>query len=212
MHSALNKLKFACVGTPLRIARLALSFLPIVGYVLPLAAYTGESGAGVIDEKSISLISFFTKDSLKIGALMDGASKYGSILKAPWFLPLAALALSLLLGVIAFFLIPILAGRPRQPVTCALHVLALGLYGSNLFLYPRFIASGGAAGGTRFGIYIGIALFVLALAADIAVLSVKLKPGDGKYVPVEDELQREYAVAAGYITPDEGLETKTGED
>ena len=204
MHSNLNKLKFATVGNLLRILRFAFAFLPIIGYVLPLCDYKLiKYGETIIDETGISVISLFTKDPLKIGNLFENG------IDLNYHLPLLILAASLLFGVIAFFLIPILFKKPKQPVTLIAHIISLGLYASNLFLFPgrlTFIADTvngpiESTGIIRFGIYIGIALFAAALILDIIVLAKPLKENDGKYIPKKDkdELQYEYAVSIGAI-------------
>ena len=208
MHSNLNMLKFSVVGNVLRILRFAFAFLPIIGYVLPLCDYKLiVDSETMIDETGISLISFFTKDPLKFGNLFrDG-------IDLDHHLPLFILAASLLFGVIAFFLIPILFKKPKQPVTLIAHIIALGLYASNLFVFPGMLtftadtASGSieSAGIIRFGIYIGIALFAAATILDVIVLAKPVKERDGKYVPAreKDELQYEYAVSIGAIEAEE---------
>ena len=161
----------------------------------------------MIDEKGISVISLFTKESLKIGKLFKDGIDFNN------HLPLLVLAASLLFGVIAFFLIPILFKKPKQPVTLIAHIISLGLYASNLFIFPAKLiftadtATGSivGSGSIRFGLYIGIALFAIALILDIIVLAKPLKENDGKYVPSreKDELQYEYALSIGAIEAEE---------
>lgn len=199
MHSNLAKLKFTVVGNLLRILRFAFAFLPIIGYVLPLCDYKlTDYGEVIIDEKGISVISLFTEDALKIGNLFKDGIDFNR------HLPLLILAASLFFGVIAFFLIPILFKKPKQPVTLIAHVLSLCLYVSNLVLFPRILGDGGSlvrTGEVRFGVYIGIALFTIALILDIIVLAKPLNENDGKYIPdkEKDELQYEYALSIGAI-------------
>ena len=205
MHSNLKMLKFSVAGNLVRILRFAFAFLPIIGYVLPLCDYRRiVDGETIIDEKGISVISFFTKDSLKLGELLkDGIDFHRH-------LPLIVLAASLLFGVIAFFLILILFKKPKQPATLIAHILSLCLYASNLFLVPgrlTFVADTAtgsieSSANICFGLYIGIALFALAVIFDVIVLAKPVKGTDGKYVPdkEKDELQYEYAVSIGAIS------------
>ena len=208
MHSNLNMLKFSVVGNLIRILRFAFAFLPIVGYVLPLCDYRRiVDGETIIDEKGISVISLFTKEPLKIGNLFKDGIDLNN------HLPLLVLAASLLFGVIAFFLIPILFKKPKQPVTLIAHILSLCLYTSNLFIVPRMFtfvadtASGSIESNASicFGLYIGIALFAIAMILDIIVLTRPVKETDGKYVPnrEKDELQYEYALSIGAIEAEE---------
>lgn len=84
----------------------------------------------------------------------------------------------------------------------AFHAIALGLYAAGPAMFLRFLAAydaagyGAISGKTSFGIYIGVALFAVALILDIIVLATLLKETDGKYVP-KDELQIEYAKSIG---------------
>ncbi|MCM1545369.1 MAG: hypothetical protein NC110_08745 [Ruminococcus sp.] len=210
MNTKLNRIKFAAVGTPLRIARLALSFLPIIGYVLPLASMTiTPNGGEEISLKSLSLIALFTNKQIKLGELIAMLSN--SEAKTAGILGLAALAslfLSLLVAVIAFFLIPLNAKRPASPVQAVLHALSIPLYALAPMVLSKFAAEYTAAGlGTAsssygWGIIIGAVLFLAVFIVDIIVAATPLGEKDGKYIPT-DELQREYAISIGAIAEDE---------
>ncbi|MCM1363765.1 MAG: hypothetical protein NC122_01310 [Faecalibacterium sp.] len=209
LYSKLNKIKFAAIGTPLRIARLALSFLPIVGYVIPLANLTVTTAAGEETAlKGISLISLFTSKlnfGELTGMLSNADTKTAGIFG---LLSLASLFLSLLLAVIAFFLIPINFKKPASPISAILHALSIPFYALSPFILSKFAAEYAVAGlGTAsssygWGIIIGAILFVAVFIIDIIVAKTPLGEKDGKYIPT-DELQREYAISIGAITEDE---------
>lgn len=201
MHSTLNKLKFSVVGTPLRIMRFLFAFLPILGYVVPLGAIKYITGSGKeISAGTINAIALFTKDTFKIGDLIGAITADLSNPNAKLALVCAlGLALSLLFGVIAFFLIPILCKKPKQPVTMIAHLISLVAYSLFPVFLGKFITATGAEGSIGWGCYVGIALFAIALFLDIIVLTRKLGPLDGKYIPDanKDELQAEYAESIG---------------
>lgn len=215
MHTSLNMLKFSVVGTPLRIARLALAFLPILGYVVPLGSINlTTSGGQLVSADTINAIQFFTNDNFKIMDLFklitaDGAPKSA-------LLSLGALVLSLLFGVIAFFLIPILFRHPKQPVSAVFHVFSIAAYATAPFMFNKMITGiPGAEGSVSWGTFVGLALFVIALIVDMVLLFIPLKDADGKYIPDanKDLLQAEYAESIGmpFIALKEVKENTLGE-
>lgn len=216
MHTYLNKLKFNVVGNPMRILRLVFSFLPIVGYVVPLASVSFQTADGVTDIKNFSLLSLFLDKQVSIGAifaLLSDSTKQAGV----WALTvLGLLAASLLFGVIAFFLVPFATRNLRSSVHAVFHAICIVLYALSPVMLPRFLeaytATGlaQAAGTVGWGIYLGIALFAVAFVFDLINTLKPLGDKDGKYIPT-DELQREYAVSIGAITPDEYPDKKKSE-
>ncbi len=211
MNTFFKRVSFATVGTPLRIVRFALSFLPIIGYVLPLAKITVEQkGAEALNIGGASLITLFTNKSVDlkgIFAMLSSADtkQAGTFAVAT----LGALALSLLFGVIAFFFVPLVNKHPRSPVNAVLHCLSTALYTASAFMLPKFCSAfaelglGTAQSSMGFGVYIGIALFAIVFILDIIVSATPVGEKDNKYIPVDDDLQREYAISAGHIEKDE---------
>ena len=211
MNTKLHKLKFATIGTPLRIARLVLSVLPIVGFVLPLAALTlgAPSGSGdPIAINNFSVISLFTSD-FGIKQLLEMPSQEG--LKTAGIFGLVSvglLALSLLFGVIAFFITPILFNKPKSPVQAVLHCISTVLYASFPFAFARFAAEYTASGlapaetSTGWGIFVGILLFLIVFVVDIIIAVKSIDEKAWKYIP-KDELQLEYAISIGAVSADE---------
>ncbi len=210
LHTTLHKLKFATIGNKVRIARLVCAFLPVIGYVLPLASLNIKTSAGVeSDLGGLSLISIFTNKSIALGDLFSMLSNADTKTAGIYgVLSLGFLFLSLLLGVIAFFLIPIMLKRPKSPIQAILHALSIPLYALSPFILSRFCAEYAAAGlGTAqssygWGIYIGAALFVVAFILDIIVATKPIDEKEIKYVPTET-FERKYAISIGAITEDE---------
>ncbi|MGN0468912.1 MAG: hypothetical protein ACI4GY_09335 [Acutalibacteraceae bacterium] len=208
LHSTLYRIKYAAVGTPLRIIRLICAFLPIIGYVIPLASLSlSGTQNGDLSIKSISLITLFTNkdiDLKQIFSLLSTEKEVGMF----GLLALGFLFLSLLLGVIAFFLVPLVSKRIKNPVHAVLHTLSLVLYSLSPFMLSKFCeayntaALGTAECSVQFGIYIGAALFALSVVFDIIVITRPVGENDNKYIPT-DELQREYAISIGAIKEDE---------
>lgn len=210
MHTALNKRKFAVAGNPFRILRFIFSFLPIIGYIVPLAnvSFTPAEGEA-ITINGFSVLSLFLNKSINIGdifALLSGDTKQAGIMAVT---VLGLLALSLLVAVIAFFFVPCSIKNLRTPAHAVLHALSIVLYVLSPVMLPKFLEAyeavglGSAAGSAAFGIYIGIALYIIAFVFDIINTVKPLKESDGKYIPTDDDLQREYAISIGAITEDE---------
>lgn len=211
MNTLFKRIAYATVGTPLRIARLALSFLPILGYIVPLANLSIEqAGAEALDLKNASVLTLFLNKSVDLKAALSLVSNADS--KQAGIFVLASfgvLALSLLLGVIAFFLVPLVNKKPRSPIHAVLHALSIVFYSLTPFMLSKFCTAfadcglGTATSSVGFGLFIGITLFAVAMIVDIIVVCTPVGEKDNKYIPVEDELQREYGIKAGLIAEDE---------
>lgn len=211
MHVFLNRLKYSVIGTPLRLVRLIMAFIPLLGYVVPLASLKLSGGDGTaIDVGAINAIALFTKEDFKLMTifklLTDSVNKEADIFALA---ALGLLAASLLCGVIAFFLIPLTCKKPNSPLIAVFHTLSLALYGTAPFMFSRFVSTynslsfGECSGSVSFGVYIGAALFAAVLVVDSILISKKVDEREYKYVPVDDILQREYAIKTGAITKDE---------
>lgn len=205
LYTTLNRLKFAVVGNTLRIFRLVFSFLPIVAYIVPFASLSITPTNGKeVKLGGLGLVSLFTGD-LKLSTftelLSNAQSKQVGISGLIW---LGVLAMSLLIGVVTFFLIPILNKKPRSAVYAILHAASLVLYSVSPIMLSRFVAAyntanlGQASGSASWGLFVGIGLFAIAVIIDILVAIKPLEENDGKYIP-KDELQIEYAKSIGAI-------------
>lgn len=205
MYTVLYRIKYACVGNVFRIIRLILSFLPIIGYVLPIASLEIITKESEISAGSLSMITLFTNKSIDLGSLFDLFSK-NSVLGLYGVLALAFFFASLALGVVAFFLIPIVNKKVKSPLHAVLHLISMVLYFLAPFMLSKFCSALTASGieascETKFGIYIGAALFFAAAIADIIAITRPFDENDNKYIP-NDELQKEYAISIGAMSKD----------
>lgn len=204
MHSTLHKIKFAAVGNILRIIRLVCSFLPIIAYLLPVISFVEKLEDGSFSEPvSVSLLDIFLSDSFNF----DIAEIFLGIFSSPsnnpsWYqsLSLVLLFVSLLVGVIAFFTIPFYTKNFKTPLQAILHFVSIAAF---VAAPIAFSFGGGFEFKTPLGVYLGIGLFALAFILDIAVALKPLKKNDGRYIPKDDQLQREYAISIGAISEDE---------
>ena len=210
LNTKLHRLKFSLFGTPLRIARLILCVLPIIGYVLPLATVMWDAplsaGGTVALKENFSVISLFTSE-LSLKEILKMPFQAGSETAGVFGLvAIGLLALSLLLGVIAFFMNFVLYSKPKSPVQAVLHLISTVLYASFLFPFARFMAEHNDPMQVKtfagLGTYIGIFLFLVVFVVDIIIAVKPVGEKEWKYIP-KDELQREYAVSIGAITEDE---------
>ena len=214
LNTKLHRFKFSLFGTPLRIARLILCVLPALGFVLPLVNATrdvvmngGETGTAKV---SFSIISLFTggPDILGIKDFIKMPFEPGTETAGVFGLAaIAILFLSLLLGVVAFFMNFILFNRPKSPVQAVLHGLSTVLYAAFPFVFSMFLTEYNGPTmqyeiSAGIGVYVGIILFLIVLAVDIVIAVKPVDEKAWKYVPT-DELQREYAISIGAITEDE---------
>lgn len=211
MHVRLNMLKYSVVGSKLRLARLIMSFLPIIGYIVPLAALNIEGNDGTkVGASAVSALAFFMTDSFKFADVFSLLTdSVNADVDKFALIALILLAASLLFGVIAFFLVPLTHKKPNSPVIAVFHLLSLALYCSAPAVFLKFVseyraaALGECTGSVSFGVFIGAVLFAAVLAADIILAVKKVNALEYKYVPTDDTLQREYALSIGAITEDE---------
>ncbi|MBQ8029013.1 MAG: hypothetical protein IJ262_06370 [Clostridia bacterium] len=210
LNSKLKKISFSAVGTPLRIARLAFSFIPIVAYLLPLGSFSitsGESTFALNDVSLLSLILDLIKNkTLDLGGFISFLTAQASSGNFAGILAVVFYILSLVIGIIAFFCVPFACKKLRTPLHAILHLLSTVLFAVSPVLFSSFCSALPAASEAvcsgKNGIYVGIALFALVSVLDIIIAATPLNEKDGKYIPT-DELQREYAISIGAIKEDE---------
>ena len=204
LHTNLHLLRYAVIGTPLRLIRLLCSVLPLLGYLLPMAIFRYADG-----ERPFSLLQLFQSDSpfaLKqmlpmLKAALAGA---GSDAGMKLWLALGLALLALLFGVIAFFLILLLFKYPGSPALMILHAVSLALYSVGAFLAGSVLPDLTSAGESALGIgaYLGVGAFALVFILDLIILLRPIRKKALRYIPT-DELQREYAISIGAIKADE---------
>lgn len=196
-YRALNRIAYSIWGTKLRIARIILSVLPAIGFILPWATIKSDAESVGLDLFGMtcnkSLIDLF-KDFFGNTSLYITNMKYEGFSGTLSFTMYSMLlmVLSLLFAVIAFFLIFILAKRFKTKALTAFECLSvlsaigsavcftLGIkaapseLGINFGSFPVYNATGGVA----WGFYVALALFLVAVGINAAVSKAPSKTDD----------------------------------
>ena len=196
-YRALNRIAYSIWGTKLRIARIVLSVLPAIGFILPWATIKSDAESVGLDLFGMtcnkSLIDLF-KDFFGNASLYITNMKYEGFSGTLSFTMYSMLlmVLSLLLAVIAFFLIFILAKRFKTKALTAFECLSvlsaigsavcftLGIkaapseLGINFGSFPVYNATGGVA----WGFYVALALLLVAVGINAAVSKAPSKTDD----------------------------------
>lgn len=196
-YRGLNRLAYSIWGTKLRIARIVLSVLPVIGFILPWATLKSDAESVGLDlfgmTCSKSLIDlfgdFFGNTNLYITNM--GYEGFSGTLSFTMYAVLC-MVLSLLFAVIAFFLILILAKHSKTKAITVFECLSvasavasavcftLGLKGApdelgiNFGSFPVYNATGGVA----WGFYVALALLLVAVGINAAVAKAPAKSDD----------------------------------
>ena len=196
-YSGLNRLAYSIWGTKLRIARIVLSVLPVIGFILPWATLKSDAESVGLDlfgmTCSKSLIDlfgdFFGNTNLYITNM--GYEGFSGTLSFTMYAVLC-MVLSLLFAVIAFFLILILAKHSKTKAITVFECLSvasavasavcftLGVKGApdelgiNFGSFPVYNATGGVA----WGFYVALALLLVAVGINAAVAKAPAKSDD----------------------------------
>mgnify|MGYP004682303359 FL=1 len=187
-YRGLNRIAYSIWGTKLRIARIVLSVLPVIGFILPWATIKSDAESvgldlfGMTCNKSLIdlLKDFFGNMSLYTTNM--GYENFSGTLSFTMYSALL-MALSLLFAVIAFFLIFILAKHFKTKTLTVFECLSvlsaigsavcftLGIkaapseLGINFGSFPVYNATGGVA----WGFYVALALLLVAVGINAAV-------------------------------------------
>lgn len=196
-YRGLNRLAYSIWGTKLRIARIVLSVLPAIGFILPWATLKSDAESVGLDlfgmTCSKSLIDlfgdFFGNTNLYITNM--GYEGFSGTLSFTMYAVLC-MVLSLLLAVIAFFLILILAKHSKTKAITVFECLSvasavasavcftLGVKGApaelgiNFGSFPVYNATGGVA----WGFYVALVLLLVAVGINAAVAKAPAKSDD----------------------------------
>lgn len=180
-YCALNRLAYSIWGTKLRIARIVLSVLPLVGFIVPWATVKSDVGSvgldlfGLTCDKSLIDIfkDFFANPSLYFTNM--GYEGYSGVLTST-MLAVVFMALSLVFMVVAFFLILFTAKHSKTKAMLVFDILGIasaiasavtftvGINGAsgeaavNFGTFPLYNVSGSVA----WGFYIALVLLVVA--------------------------------------------------
>ena len=129
-YRALNRLAYSIWGTKLRIARIILSFVPVIGFILPWATIKSDAKSvgldlfGITCEKSLLdiLSDFFSNAGNYITNM--GYEGFSGVLSFTMF-GVLFMALSLVFAVIAFFLILITAKHSKTKAMVTFDILSV---------------------------------------------------------------------------------------
>lgn len=194
-YKSVNIFSYSIWGTKLRRLRIILSFIPIIGYILPwayLKSDTNSIGIDVIglftDGKSLIdvIMDFFANQSLYFTNM---AYEGNSGLLTFTMLSILFMALSLVFIVIAFFLILFTFKHPKTKAMVVFDALSIAsaVASGVLFLVGIGNASTQTAvnfgtislynisGGISWGIFVAIALLAVALVANLLVAKAPAK-------------------------------------
>ena len=194
LYNTLNKLGYAVYGTRLRIARIIMSFIPIIGIILPWATVKGDDVTLNFDLLGIftdgtNTIKFFGPLFKNIGGIIETMSAEGFSGPVSFtVLGLLCVLLTIVVLVIAFFLIFLTIKRPKNIIIWLFDVIGVALMGAGAFL---FASTNGKIGTEAFtiadltfdnakasvgwGIFVFIALAVVALVGNFLVSRADIK-------------------------------------
>ena len=194
LYNTLNKLGYAVYGTRLRIARIIMSFIPIIGIILPWATVKGDDVTlnfdllGIFTD-GINTIDFFGSLFKNIGGIIDTMSAEGFSGPVSFtVLGLLCVLLSIVVLVIAFFLILLTFRKPKSKIIWIFDVIGTAFMSAGAFL---FASTNGKIGTEAFtiadltfenakasvgwGIFVFIALAVVALVGNFLVSRADIK-------------------------------------
>lgn len=180
LHYRTNNFKSAVFGSKLRIARLVMTFAPLIALVLPL--YTFKLTLPFYEEnQTISFLTFILDYLVKmkddIGAVFALAN--GAVLGEAAKLMLVACVLmlfSVVCGVLNFFVLLIAGIKLHSTLNVILNALSTVSFGTAAFFFIKFTDACTALGGgiitdahVGFGFIVGCILFAVNLALNIIV-------------------------------------------
>ena len=191
LYRKLNLLKYSVFGTKLRIARLIMSFIPALGFILPWAYVTSEK-----DSLYFDLLGLFTDGTNTLeffGVLFKDIGGILSNLEGPVLyiiLGLLFMLLSIVVIVVAFFVPIIKFTKPKTNaawITDIISILfAVGAVG--MFIAagaPAYESAGfnigtleftaGATADAAWGLFVYIALLVVAMVGNLLVSKSDIK-------------------------------------
>ena len=189
-YRTLNMFAYSVWGTKLRIVRIILSFIPIIGFIVPWAYLKSDAQSVGIDLAGLftdghSLIDVFKSFFGNISLYITNMSYEGFAGPVTFsILGILCMILCLLMAVIAFFMILIKSKKPkaRSMITYDCLSISFAIIGAVMFTISGKTAQGvtafnygdipmyNAHGGIMWGIFVAIGLLSLALVANILVL------------------------------------------
>ncbi len=197
-YKTLNRIAYSVWGTKLRIVRIILSFIPIIGYIVPWAYMKSDAKSFGIDLIGIftdgySLIdlfkSFFVNSSLYFTNMSyEGYS--GPVTYS--MLAILFMVLSLLLFVISFFLIIITCKHSKTKAMFIIDTVGVGCAVASGVLFSIGATTAAdytafnfgdfpiynAHGGLCWGFFVALALLIVATVVNFLVAKAPAKTDD----------------------------------
>ena len=177
-HYKLQNFKSSVVGSKLRIARLILTFAPLIALVLPLYNFKLSLPFNS-SEKSISFLTFVLDYLLKtdIGSVLKLMG--GEVLGTAATMVVVACVLMLLavvFGVLNFFVLLIAGIKMKYMFNIVLNVLATGCWAAAAVFFTQFTSACVELGGgivtecsLGFGFIVGCVLFLVNVVMNVVV-------------------------------------------
>ncbi len=187
-YRSLNRIAYSIWGTKLRIVRIVLSFLPIVGYLVPWATMKSEASSVGLDLFGMTcdhslidiLSSFFSKSSVYLTNM--GFEGYSGALTFS-MLSVLFMLLSLVFIVLAFFAILFTAKKPKSKLMGVFDILSIVCAVISVVLFTTAVHSASsqvgfnfgeftiynATGGIAWGFFVAVALLVVAAVSNVLV-------------------------------------------
>lgn len=177
-HYKLQNFKSSVVGSKLRIARLVLTFAPLLALVLPLYSFTLNLPFNK-SEQTISFLTFILDYLLKtdIGSVLKLMG--GEVLGTAATMVVVACVLMLLavvFGVLNFFVLLIAGIKMKYVFNIVLNVLATVCWGVSAVFFAQFTTACQTLGGgivtecsLGFGFIVGCVLFLVNVMMNIVV-------------------------------------------
>ncbi len=185
LYRKLNLLKYSVFGTKLRIARLLMSFIPAIGFILPWAYVVSEK-----DSLHFDLLGLFTDgtNTLKFfGIFFKDIGGILSNLEGPVLyivLGFLLMLLSIVVIVVAFFMPLVKFTKPKTNAAWITDVLSILLAVSSVAMFmtaaaPASESAGFSIGTLEFaasasvdaawGIFVYVALLIVAMVGNLLV-------------------------------------------
>lgn len=197
-HRTMNMFTYSVWGTKLRIARIILSFIPIIGFIVPWAYLKSDATSIGFDTIGLftdgkSLIDVFSSLFGNLSLYMSNMAYEGySGALTLSVLGILMMVLCLLMAVIAFFLILFKNKKPKTKAMVIFDCLSIlcciasgvlfalagkaapAQVGLNFGEFPLY----NAHGGIMWGFFVALALLCVALIANILVARAPAKTHD----------------------------------
>lgn len=193
-YKTMNLLKYSVYGTRLRILRIVMSFIPIIGVLVPWAGITSEGASLNFDLLGLftdgtSTIDFFGMLIKNIGGIIGTMSAEGFSGPVSFtMLGFVFVLLSIVVLVVAFFLIFITFKKPMTKAMWITDIIGLVLQLAAVFFFSSVNGKIGAepftiaeltftdaSASVMWGIFVFVALTCVALLGNILVSRADIK-------------------------------------